>query len=344
MFKVFYSLPNDIVDKSTARVGLIDILNSGKCRVYTELNQIKGERIDLAYVMDDEKLLSQLGEQVVRKISVFTKGDDDIVIPKNFVKYSSEKMLSMSGNYYNVILNNKSYRTEVEILIIGEDNPYQDLLRNFYSLFGNVIMNTYGKYNLGDLRNQITTRSIPNSGNIYFNVTSVLDGINKCIMKKIIIKSKTNEHITDLQPMIAYLQSNNKIVTTNVEFRKTATRKFSMSDHIVAGKYETMLKMYSNAKEILKNKVCEMRKKLRLDYTPEQILTVGYLKDKMDFMASANDSDYVQTLMKQSFQVYPIEEVGNFFFPFGKQNLVSGKQMNRELYSVVCEIKTIEDV
>lgn len=88
MFKVFYNLPNDLIDRKNGNFGLLDILQFGKHNVLTELGQLKGEKIDMIYMMQDEKLLSQVGELQVKKISVFSKGDDDIVIPKNFVKFS----------------------------------------------------------------------------------------------------------------------------------------------------------------------------------------------------------------------------------------------------------------
>ena len=55
-------------------------------------------------------------------------------------------MKSMTGKYYNVIMNHKNYKTDYEIIVQGEDNEYQDVIRNFYSLYGNVIMSSCNTY------------------------------------------------------------------------------------------------------------------------------------------------------------------------------------------------------
>lgn len=342
MFKVFYNLPNDITDRTIGNIGILDILQTGKCHVYPEQSQVRGEKIDIAYIMYDERLLLQLSEQNIKKISIFSKGDDDIVIPKNFVKYSSELVTSMNGKYYNVILNNRTYKTDNEILIVGDENVYQDVLRNIYSLFGNVIMCITNKYK-AEIDAHIASRHLPNSGGIYYTVYSALEGLKKCTIKKNVIKVRSDEHFSDFSPIITYMQTDDKIVITNASIKKVAERKFSIGDHIIAGKYEQISKMYSSAMNILNNKVNDMRKKLRIEYTPEQILVVGYLQDKLDFIGAKNEK-YVRELMIDNFHVVQIDELGNYMIPCGDKKLQSGKQLDKELYSTVCQIKTIEDI
>lgn len=347
MAKIFYNLQTDIVDKELDKIGLLDILKANKCNIMTEFNQLRGEKIEVAYIFHEEKLLSQLGDLNIKKISVFSKGDDEFVIPKNFIKYSSDKMITMGGKYYNVILNHKNYKTDNEIIIQGDDNIHQDVIRNVYTLFGNVIMSTTSMYEKADIEHFIMSRNIPNTGRIYYNVFTTLEGLKKCLVKKNIIKVKPNEHFSDLHPIINYFQSTPvdqcKLVTTNLGLHKVSKLRFSLSEHLIAGKYEQLSVMYNNAMNILLNKVCDIRKKLRLEYTPEQILYIGYLRDKLDFIG-ARDENYVKDIMTKTLHIIPIDELGNYMIPCEKQLLMSGKLHDKSLYDALCEIKTIKDI
>lgn len=343
MSKVFYNVPNDFIDRQSGNIGLLDILQAGKCNIYTELSQLKGEKIDMAYINNNEQLLSQLGELQIKKISIIVKNEEDVIVPRSFVKFSSDLMTSQTGKFYNVILNHKNYKTDNEIIILGEDNIYQDVARNIYSLFGNVITNTMSKYNISELTTTVKSRNLPNCGNIYFTVFAMLEGLKKCVIKKNIIKVRSDEHFADLNPIIASLQADDRLVITNLHVRKVSQLKFSIGDHLLAGKFEQIYMMYSNAMGILNNKVTEMRKKIRLEYAPEQILVLGYLKDSLDFIG-AKTEPYVKKTMIKYFNVVPIDDLGNFRIPIGNQVLISGKNMNKELYTSVCEIKSLNDI
>lgn len=343
MFKVYYNLPNDILERSAGNTGLIDILQAAKCTICTELSQLKGEKIDMVYMMYNEQVLSQINELKIRKISLFVKGDDDVIVPKNFTKYSSDKMMAMGGKFFNVILNNKSYKADTEIIINGEDHVNQDVVRNICSLFGNVITSTLGKYEFSELAVQVKSRNLPNSGNIFYNVYTMIEGLKKCVIKKNVIKVRSDEYIFDLNQIITYLQTNDKIVTTNISVKKVSVLKFNMSDHVIGGKYERMLMMYSNTMEILNNKITDMRKKLRLEYTPEQILVVGFLKDTLDYFG-AKDEKYVKETMVKNFHIIPLEQFIYYKIQVDKKILTTGKAYDKELYESMCDVKSINDI
>ena len=124
---------------------------------------------------------------------------------------------------------------------------------------------------------------------------------------------------------------------------KVTKLKFSIGDHLLAGKFEQIYTMYSNAIGILNNKVTEMRKKIRLEYTPEQILVLGYLKNSLDFIGAKTEI-YVKKTMIKYFNIVPIDDLGNFRVPVANQILISGKTMNKELYASVCEVKSLNDI
>lgn len=343
MFKVFYGLQHDIVDRTTGNQGLIDIFQLNKVTIMTELSQMKGEKVDVAYIVYNDQLLSQLNDLNIKKISVISKGTDDIIVPKNFVKASSDPMLIPNGKFYNIILNNKTYKTDVEFVIQGDDNIYQDVVRNVYILYGNVITSTTSMCNIEQVISKVKGNNIPNPSGLYCNIHCALCGLNKCTIRKYVIKVKPDEHFFDMNPIITYLQSNDKMVFTNIFTPKVSQLKYSLCDHVIAGKHEQLMMMFANAHGILNNRVSEMRKKLRIEYTPEQILIVGYLKNRLDCFGS-KDEKVVKDTMVNNFHIIPIDELGSYRIPCGRKCLMSGKTFDKELYSGVCSIKTINDI
>lgn len=343
MFKIFYGLQHDIVDRTAGNIGLIDIFQSNKFTVMTELSQMKGEKVDAAYVVYNEQMLSQLNDFNVKKVSVIVKNTDDIVIPRNFVKASSDLMITPNGKFYNVVLNNKTYKTDIEIIIQGDDNIYQDVARNMYILFGNVITSTIGTCDMTQVENKVKGSNIPNPSGLYFNIHCMLSGLNKCVIKKYVFKVKPDEYFSDLTPIITYLQSNDKMVFTNMFTPKVSQLKYSLCDHLIAGKYEQLQTMYVNARDILNNRVSDMRKKLRIEYTPEQILIVGYLKNNLDYFGSKDEKIVKQTMVKY-FHIISIEDMGTYRIPCGKKCLMTGKTFDKELLNDICTVKTINDI
>jgi hypothetical protein len=346
MFKVFYGLPNDIIDRTSGNIGIIDVLQANKVNILTEPSQMKGEKIDMAYIVYSEALLSQIGELNIKKISIISKHSDDIIVPKNFTKYSSDIMETPHGTFYNIILNHKTYKTEVEIIIHGIDDPHQDVVRNIYALYGNVITSTYNKCIDEAITNRVKSCNLPNPSGIYYNVLSMIEGINKCEIKKYVIKVRTDGHVSDLSPIITLLQtpmSDDKIITINTYVPKVSQLRYSICDHIIAGKFENVRTMYVNALGILNNRIAEMRKKLKLEYTPEQILVVGYLKDKLNYVGS-NKLDIVKQTMIKYFHIVNIDELGHYMIPSGKRYLISGKNIDKEMYKKICTVKSIEDI
>lgn len=341
MAKVFYNLPNDITDRSI-HIGLMDVLQKQKCVIYTEVNQLKGEKIDVAYIMYNETLIAQIADLPIRKMSIFSKGDDNIIIPRNYVKYSSDVVQSMN-NMYNIIINNRMYKTETEILIVGHDDIHQDVVRNIYTIYGNVITSTLSKYDKTQLDMSIQSCNLPNSGGMYYIIYTAVEGLKQCVIRKNIIKVRSNEHFSDLRPIIGSLTNCDKIILSNISVKKISMLRYSIGDHIIAGKYDQLFTMYSGALNILNDKIRYIRKKLRLDYTFEQILTIGYLKDSLDYIRGCDDK-YVKEVMTKHFAIIPIDDLGYYAIPCGEVMFTNTPSVNIDLYQKNCFIKSINDV
>lgn len=320
---------------------LLEVIN--KFHVITELPALKTEKVAIAYIVYDEHLLMQLSELNINKISVFSKGDDDIIIPRNYTKFSSDPMLSSTGKYFNIILNHKNFRPDVEILVHGEENPTQDVTRNLYSAFGNVIMCTYNATRKAEMEFQIVARNYPNPGNIYYDTQTILEGLGKCIFKKYVIKVKADEYFSNLQPIISFLSSTDKVVFVNASFKKISDFKFGISQHLIAGKFEQLEQMFRTTFETLNNRIDKLRKKLHLSYSPEQLLALGYLSDKIDFVM-AKDDKYVKDIMVKHFHIFNIDDLGNYSLCIGDKILTNNKSFDRNLYISACEVKTLNDI
>lgn len=338
MAKIFYNLPNDIIDKSAGYPTLIDMLQKSKYTIYTEPSQLRGEKIDIAYINYNEQLLTQISSMNIRKISIFSKGDDDIIIPRDYVKYSSDLMLSMNKTY-NVIINNKNYKTDNEIIISGMDDVRQDILRNIYLIFGNVITSTMKKYDEKTVQCYVYSKNIPNSDNIYYTAYTTLEGLKRCIIQKNVIKLRSNEYYTDLSKIIKNIHDD-KIITNNLGWLKTSTMKYQIGEHIIAGRYEIIKNMYTNIVNILNNKITDLRKKLRLEYTPEQITAMGALLNDIYFFGAKEDK-YAREILQQKFIIIPIEEMGYYIIQCGNEIL---NPTMKDVYAKTCVVKNISDI
>lgn len=178
------------------------------------------------------------------------------------------------------------------------------------------------------------------------NVYTSLEGLKKCVIKKNVIKVRTDEYFGDLVPMIACLSNSDKIITTNAYFRKTDKIKFNISDHLLAGKYEQLFQMYSNALNMLNNRLTDIRKKIRLEFTPEQILVVAYLKNNLDYLQLKNDlgNQCARETIIKNFQMIPIDDLGCYRIPYETKFLLSGKQMDKDLHAMICEVKDMAEI
>lgn len=342
MFKIFYDMKNDIVEKSGGNNGFLDMLQKSKFTVYTEMAQIRGEKIDAAYIPHNEKTINQLAEIGVKKMSIFSTSVDNVTIPKNYVKVSVDKMVSLK-NCYNIVLNNKNYSTDIEFIIQGEDDAYTDVARNVYILYGNVITSTWSKYDMPSLKARIAASNLPNFNNIYVHVYTTLEGLKKCVIKKFIFRVNSKECYTGLQSVIEYMKNNpDKIICNNVGFKKISQNtKYTISDNLIIGKYDAIMLMYYNAINMLHNKMTDIRKRIRLEFNLGQILAIGYLMGKIDFIQAGNEK-YIKEIMLKYFYIFPLEELGQFYLIVHDNPLTT--QIDKDLYDNVCEVTSINDL
>jgi hypothetical protein len=302
---------------------------------------------------------------------------------------------------YNVIMNNVKYKTDLEIIITGMDDKYQDVVRNVYAMYGNVIMSTMSKYNIKEVDNFIKSKNIPNVGGIYYNVHTILEGLKKSMIRKNIIitngrdlfsdisaihkilspsgdannsdsivqiintmtsTSSSNSNSTTLSqnnhnnhnnsvsnnkgknvvkptpiPVITPIIQNTgeKIIITNIGTRKISKLRLCIGDHLIAGKHSQLMMAYSNTIGILNDKVTGLRKKMRLEYTPEQIYTLGFLIGGLDYLA-VRDDNYVKKIMSDTFQMININELGYYRIQCGQNYMTPASE--KSIYNSMCEV------
>lgn len=156
------------------------------------------------------------------------------------------------------------------------------------------------------------TEDINNIANRYFQFCSLYNGLS-IIDTEYVIKLRSDEYYTNLSPIIEKVLINpNKLITNDVFFRKSKTYKYHPSDHIIAGKTETLLKVFKQCKE-------ECEKQLKIDIVPEQHYASTFIEimeqesiKKTDTYSLPSEEKLVTELMQKYFDIVPSENLGMF--------------------------------
>jgi hypothetical protein len=246
--------------------------------ILTRFDQLKGVTIEVAYIDYSDKIITQFQNVNIRKIFVISNITDTVVVPKDFVKFSSN---ATSNGQVIVVLNHKDYITECEIVLNGAVHVNRDMQHMISALYGNTIVNDLINYNLAPIENAIKSRQLPNPNNLYIHVYITLEGLHKCDIRKKVILLQSDVLMVNMEKIMSFVSNSDKLITLD----KPST-PLGINDTTIAGMHEVLLKMFTNVAQILNNKVIDLRRKLRLEYTPDQIIMMGYMMDKIDYIAA----------------------------------------------------------
>lgn len=212
----------------------------------------------------------------------------------------------------------------ISILVQGAIHPNSILMAILYEKFNTVISTWSADYDkeselfrhVCKYNSKIIAKPLPevedinNIANRYFQFCSLYNGLS-IIDTEYVIKLRSDEYYTNLNPIIEKVLTNpEKIITNDVFFRKTKSYKFHPSDHIIAGKTETLLKIFKKAKE-------ECEEELKKDLVPEQHYATTFIeimesKTKKEEYTLPTDEKSITELMTKYFDVVPTEQLGMF--------------------------------
>lgn len=212
------------------------------------------------------------------------------------------------------------------ILVQGAIHPNSILMAILYEKF-NTVISTWSsdfekeselfrhvcKYNSKIIAKPLPeVEDINNIANRYFQFSSLYNGLS-IIDTEYVIKLRSDEYYTNLNPIMEKVITNpEKIITNDVFFRKTKNYKFHPSDHIIAGKTETLLKIFKKAKE-----ECELQ--LKKDLVPEQHYATTFIEimespkaEKDETYILPTDEKSITELMNKYFDVVSTDQLGMF--------------------------------
>lgn len=188
------------------------------------------------------------------------------------------------------------YQDDLSIIIQGPlDSTSVDNIDN-YTSFGRVIVSCWIGCDDALMKKLINIRSTNsrveiilneeltddsigdyyNYNNIYRQSISTYNGLLAC-KTRYAVKTRSDEMVEDLSTLIHRLRENDdKVITSDIFFRKDGQYKFHASDHLMCGKSDLLLKAFGLAIDFCRGGISYEWKPT----TPEQIITVSILTAK----------------------------------------------------------------
>jgi len=259
------------------------------------------------------------------------------------------------------------------IIIQGPINPIAISNLAKYSQFGNIIISTwsdkllsndlvnyikqYAKIVVSDLPVIDKSRTINNS-NVLFQLLSTHNGLINTTTD-FCIKVRSDEKFTNLSELIYKHQNNiDKIICSNIFFRKPAHYLYHISDHIICGKSELLLRSFQTAIKLcynpnninILNIFTQIPSSQRL--VPEQIICLSILQNLIpgtNKIPWKNKSLCIK-LIKKYFDVINVDTLGDitvcykdFYRPSSIRHSVNSTtyflDKNKDVYSSMDEYK-----
>jgi hypothetical protein len=232
--------------------------------------------------------------------------------------------------------------SDYTIIIQGPLNSISINNLEKYSQFGKIIISTWSNNNIlsNDLLSyikqyaDITIQDPPkiiknkfyNKANILYQIVSTFNGIIRTDTK-FCIKVRSDEKFTDLSTLVNKHQKNHeKIICSNIFFRKPLSYLYHISDHIICGQTNLLAKSLSSAINLCQNQYSIMQilnKFSRLPVTtklvPEQIICLCILQNMISTNATIinyNNKSLCIELMKKYFDIINVDDLGDIIVSF----------------------------
>lgn len=172
--------------------------------------------------------------------------------------------------------------------------------------YGEVIISTWDTLDLESTLKFIKENNIENGQNIYLQIFTTLAGLNKC-KTKYAVKVRADEWYKDFSIFLSKMKSKpDKITTHNMFFRTLGQYPYHISDHVIGGLTENLLKMFNSAKYMLETKIPLPHIPRILSHIPEQWLTVAYIR------CFYNDDEILRNIRDKMIKHFQIVHMGAF--------------------------------
>lgn len=212
------------------------------------------------------------------------------------------------------------------------------LLKNIVNLsrYGRVIVSPSSSSTIEFIKRH----RIPNEQNVYLQVTSTFLALKK-VTTKFVIKVRGDEYYHNFASLIEKMKgSPEKIITNNIFFRKISRCHYHISDHIISGTTENLIRMFANTKRMLESKKTPS---LVTPGIPEQWLTVCYLQD---FYTEVELKAKKREIMIKHFDIVGLELFEDFIVTYTIHNRKQKerKKVNGTMELINHKIIDIKDI
>jgi predicted RNA binding protein YcfA (HicA-like mRNA interferase family) len=216
-------------------------------------------------------------------------------------------------------------KSDVTFIVQGriKEDIFLKLVLNLLK-FGHVILSTWSVIDQQKVIDYINSNRIHNGQNVYLQVYSTLEGLLKC-KTEYAIKVRADEWYSDFTDFIKSMRDcPNKITTHNMFFRKLGEYPYHLSDHVIGGKTNNLIKMFKMCKTNLEENKSLPPIPRMLAICPEQWLTVAYMRCFYEEQHLLSD---VKQKMTLHFQIVPVNTFKDFRLSYtwqGRRHYVTG--------------------
>lgn len=167
---------------------------------------------------------------------------------------------------------------DVTIVIQGGDTPTTIISICLAFINANIVISTWNQYNFSKIEQIVKNFGYHNRSNIYYQIYTTLEGLKKVKSTKFTIKIRSDEIYSNYDYLAKLMvKQPEHLITGNQFIRPNWKYPYHISDHLIGGKTENLLIMFSNAKQLIESRKVHHLFFDKYRQVPEQVLTVSYL-------------------------------------------------------------------
>jgi hypothetical protein len=233
--------------------------------------------------------------------------------------------MTYSRSDYTVIIQGPMCRESIDN--IKEYYKHANVIISTWSnsLFSNDVIQEIEKYAKIIVSEPIyISKNYLNQANILYQSLSTYNGLIN-VNTKFSIKVRSDEKFTDLSKLLdKHKKNTDKIICSNIFFRKPKLYAYHISDHIICGRTDILLKSFDDIKNI-----CNTSKNIKdiinimtpipnmRRLVPEQIICLCILNNILkDQTIDLEDKSTCVHLMKTHFDVIDVDSLGHITISF----------------------------
>jgi hypothetical protein len=325
----------DVAKKYTVRYKENFVNKSDKLRIYIsdEFINLKQyfNKLDFIEIVDDinDYCLDYIYCShnsiyfVPPKKGLIIKGNIESINTSNCIK--EFKYTYDNNNYYFLRNKNSSYIfNDLSFIVQGLDTENTIELLSILFIYAKIILSTWSQYDFNNIKKQVETKYIYNNNNIYYQVYTTLNGLEK-VSTLYSVKIRSDEFYLDFNTFINSLYEHpNKIVVADITIRRSQKIAYKFCDHIIGGLTKNLLDMFKQASYLITNNIANTTLFHYDTWSSQQILSLGYLSNVYPMNTLSIDKS--ESLMTKHFLYINVYSFKMFKIIYTRENLRLGSR------------------